>query len=232
MFTAPLFRLNLDCCFFRTFTDSSILAVSKPMRMKSTLLVSAGILALSLFTGCIPGGSAKEAPAEKIVVGTVKGTVYTNAYFGMKVHSPEGWKIQDQAPLKGINPFQVDLFQAFEYPLDSGYIDNGNIYITAERRNHNPMMDDGGDYLQVLKEGLEMLAVETDRISEITPTTVGGKDFYKLSTYGIDRDNDVETVQEFYATPIKDYWLMITLTYCDEGQKEALKTTLEGVQFK
>lgn len=200
--------------------------------MKSTLLVSAGILALSLFTGCIPGGSSKEAPVEKIVAGRVQGTVYTNSYFDITVHSPEGWEIQDQTPLKKVNPFQVDLFQAFEYPLDSGYIDNGNIYIIAERRNHNPMMDDGGDYLQELKDGLEMLAVETDRFSAISKTTVGGKEFYKLETYSIDVDNDVETYQEFYATPIKDYWLMIALTYCDEGQKEALKTTLEGIEFK
>ncbi|MES2556740.1 MAG: hypothetical protein V4604_11350 [Bacteroidota bacterium] len=200
--------------------------------MKSTLLVSTGVLTLSLFTGCIPGGSAKEAPAEKIVAGMVQGRVYSNSYFDIKVHSPEGWEIQDQAPVKGTNPFQVDLFQAFEYPLDSGYIDNGNIYITAERRNHNPMMDDGGDYLLELKEGLEMLALETDEISEITTTTIDGKKFHRLSTYGIDSDNDVETVQEFYATPIKDYWLMITLTYCDKGQKASLKETLEGIEFK
>jgi hypothetical protein len=200
--------------------------------MKSTLLVSAGILVFSIFAGCIPGGSSKEAPREKIVLGTVKGTVYSNAYFGITVPSPEGWEIQDQAPLKKVNPFMVDLFQAFEYPLDSGYIDNGNIYLSAERRNHNPMMNDGGDYLQELKEGLEMLAVETDEISEITTTTVGGKKFHYLTTYGIDTDNDVETVQEFYATPIKDYWLLIALTYCDEGQKARLKETLEGIEFK
>ena len=200
--------------------------------MKTTLLFSAAILVLSFFAGCLPGGSPREASKEKIVAGTVKGTVYNNAYFGITVPSPEGWFIQDQGPLKGVNPFQVDLFQAFEYPLDSGYIDNGNIYITAERRNHNPMMDDGGDYLLELKEGLEMLAVETDEISEITTTTVGGKTFHRLSTYGIDSDNDVETVQEFYATPIKDYWLMITLTYCDNGQKEKLKAALDGIAFK
>jgi hypothetical protein len=200
--------------------------------MKSTLLVSSGILALVLFTGCISGGSTKEGLAEKIVAGRVQGIVYTNSYFDITVHSPEGWYIQDQAPLKKVNPFQVDLFQAFEYPLDSGYIDNGNIYLTAERRNHNPMMDDGGDYLQELKDGLEMLAVETDEISEITTTTVGGKKFHYLTTYGIDSDNDVETVQEFYATPIKDYWLMIVLTYCDEGQKARLKEALQGIEFE
>jgi hypothetical protein len=200
--------------------------------MKSTLLVSAGILVFSLFTSCIPGGSRKEAPAEKIVAGRVQGTVYTNAYFGITVHSPEGWEIQDQAPLKKTNPFQVDLFQAFEYPLDSGYIDNGNIYLTAERRNHNPLMNDGGDYLQELKDGLEMLAVETDRFSAISTTNVGGKEFYKFETYSIDTDNDVETFQEFYATPIKDYWLLIALTYCDEGQKAQLKETLEGIKLK
>ncbi len=200
--------------------------------MRSTLLVSTCIVAISLFTGCVPGSLSDNEPKEKLVLGTVKGPVYSNSYFGITMPSPEGWEIVDQEPLKTARPFDADLFQAFEYPVDSGYIDNAGIYLMAERRNHDPFMDDGGDYLQELKDGLEMLSSDGDRFSVISKTTLGGKEFHKLETYSIDTENDVETFQEFYATPIKGYWLLISLTYSYDNQKEKLKEMLDGIKFK
>lgn len=141
----------------------------------------------------------------KPIQGKLKGRTYTNDYFGITVETPSNWYVMNFKPPRKEKPYQLDLFQAMIYPPDSAYIDNGNIYISGELKNHNPLMNTGADYLTELRDGLEMIAMEGDEFGEIKPVNVGGKKMYMLETYSNDPDRELETHQRYYATVMKDY---------------------------
>lgn len=178
------------------------------------------------------GGASK--PEEKKVQPAHASTTeqrYTNAYFGISIEAPSRWFIKNLPSPKGEKPYQIALFQTMQYPLDSGKSSNANLYITAERSNHNPLLNDSGDYLTQLRDGLEMIASEGDEIGEIKPTSLGGKKVFLLETCSRNTQGNPETFQEFYATSVKDYWVLITLTYYTDAQKATLKKCLAGITF-
>lgn len=199
--------------------------------MKLYFLPITGIVLVSLLLFSCGGSSPLPEKKEKLEQGTMNGRVYTNKYFGITVEAPANWYVMSFKPPKKERPYQIDLFQAMEYPPDSAYIDNGNIYIAGEVKNHNPLINDGADYLAELRDGLEMIALEGDQIGEIKPAKVGGKDVYMLETYSNDPDRELETHQKYYATLIKDYWILITLTYYDDEQKASLEKCLAGIKL-
>lgn len=200
--------------------------------MKTPLLSLAVIYVafLSLDSCGVPASTPtkKDVPIQ----GETKGRIYTNDYFGITVEGPSNWFLKSFKAPKRKKPFQIDLFQTMQYPPDSNYMDNGNLYIAAELKNHNPLMEDGEDYLMELRDGLEMIALEGDQIGEIKADKVNGKAMYCLETYSLDTNNDLETHQKYYATLIKDYWILITLTYYDDDQKTSLEKCLSGIKFR
>ena len=83
-----------------------------------------------------------------------------------------------------------------------------------------------------MKEGLEFFTDLTDSTSEVVETKIDGIPFHMLTLKMVDEENDVTTNQVFYATPIKDYWLVISKTYCYEKQQAMIEKMFQSIRFK
>lgn len=200
--------------------------------MKTSLLSLTAVYLAFLSLNSCSGPTTAPQKKDVSIYGETNGRIYTNDYFGITVEAPSNWFQLTFKQSKSKKPYQVDLFHTLQYPPDSNYIDNGNLYIAAELKNHNPLMNNGADYLAELRDGLEMVALEGDEFGEIKPAKVGGKTVYVLETHSVDTDRELETHQRFYATLIKDYWILITLTYYDDDQKASLERCLSGLKFR
>lgn len=196
--------------------------------MKKILLLSSLLATILLFTGCF--GGIKPRSKEILQQGTVNGSTYSNPYFSFEMQIDTSWIQKEIERTKYKRPFDADLLRISKYEEDSNYIDDGYLYIYAEKTN--PFTNDPKKYLMDLKEGVEFFTDLTDSTSEVVETKIDGIPFHMLSLKMVDEENEVTTHQVFYATPIKDYWLVISKTYCYEEQQAVIEKMFQSIRFK
>jgi hypothetical protein len=196
--------------------------------MKKILLLSSILATILFFSGCF--GGLKPRSKEILDQGKVSGTTYTNPYFSFEMQIDTSWFQKEIEKTKFKRPFEADLLRVSNYVEDSNYIDDAYLYIYAEKTN--PFSNDPKKYLLDLKEGLDFFLDESDSTTEVIETKIDGIPFHMLSLKMEDPDNELTTYQEFYATPIKDYWLIISKTYCYEKQKAVIEKMFQSIRFK
>ncbi|MBI4522479.1 MAG: hypothetical protein HY695_01560 [Deltaproteobacteria bacterium] len=214
-------------------------------RLKSRFSVClAVVFALTAAAAC----GRKE---DKIDLGTIKGSVYKNSYFGFSVRLPDTWQIQDnetrqmlmtqgrritagsdkeiQESLDASALQTVNLLTAFQYPLGSAVGYNPAFLVVAERINNDARFSRGRDYLLASRSMLEKSLLKPSFGNNLLSEVLGGVSFdimeVKLKT-------DRLTVQQrHYATIKKGYVLVVSISYTTERELQLLKGVLQSVKF-
>lgn len=218
--------------------------------MRTTLLPSLlGLLCLPLMLGL--SGCQKKV-RDEIDYGTVKDSVYENAYFGMRLPIPKEWSIQDQemqdrmmetgqqviagndkvmkAQLKASEKQSVSLLAAFQHPIGTPVPFNPSVIISAERVRTLPGIQRGKDYLFHARKMLESGQIKFEFAKELSFETLGEHPFDVLQLSIPAGDTKVH--QKYCVTVMKGYALILIASYTTPEEEELVMSVLRGVSFK
>ncbi len=199
--------------------------------------------------GKIDGGARA---SDEIDFGTIENSTYTNNYFGLSVKLPPEWSVQDQksqkklvelgtkmissedknlnAAIKALEQKTINLFSVFQHPMGAPVNSNPNIICIAERVRETPGIKNGKDYLFHVRKTLESSQMKFAFPEDITTEELGGRDFYVL--YSEMPIAGMIVRQKYYATVMKGYALIFTVSFTNEEEQTAIDNVLSTVAFK
>ena len=204
------------------------------------------VIGVCLFlTGC------DTKPVNEIGYGTIAKGIYTNEYFNMSIKVPDDWAVQSQAArqdlmekgadllsgeddnlksiLKESQKQSIAMFAFFKHEQGAPVPFNPSIMSVAERMSHMPGVKRGSDYHFHAKKLLESGQVKYEFPHEIYTKDVSGMSFDVMPTQ-ITITN-MTVYQDYYATRINDYVLIIILSYSSNSEVEELDKILNSLQF-
>lgn len=196
--------------------------------MKKIQLLSSFLALFLLLTGCF--GNIKPRSKDSLNQGKIEGTTYSNPYFSFEMQIDTSWVQKEIERSKYKRPFDADLVRISNFVEDSNFIDDAFLYIYAEKLS--PFSTDPKEYLNDLKTGLEFFTAESDSTSEVVETKIDGIPFHMLTLKSEDVENEITNYTEIYATPIKDYWLVIMKNHCYEKQQVVVEKMFQSIRFK
>lgn len=215
------------------------------MNQAKSILVFIAVVA-TLTAGC------EKKAADEIDFGSVRNSVYSNAYFGLSITLPPSWSIQDQearqrlmdmggkmvagddknlkAAVKAAEMTTVNLLSVFKHPMGAPVPCNPNIMCIAEQVRHMPGISKGTDYLYHARRALEASQMQASVLEEESTESIGGHDFNVMH---IELSLGNLTVhQKYYAAIMKGYALVFIVSYTTDDDQSALKDILKTVTFK
>lgn len=206
----------------------------------SRTCLAAICLGILLLVGC-----AKQ-PSAEVDSGTFEGTLYRNPYFGMTLAIPSDWNILDtkamqhvgdtgirlsggndknmQAALGEAKSRLVYLLLATEHPTGSSVASNPSIMCIAEHVSRFRGTKTGRDYLFHARRFLEAGQMEYSFPKELCSELIGGMEFHVMATELAWLGATVK--QEFHATILKDYALVIVISFVTEEERNVLREAL------
>lgn len=212
--------------------------------MKNFIICLTGLFLL-LSPAC-----SKKAP-EKIDIGTVENSIYSNKYFGFALDLSKDWQIQEnqtiqmmrergkkllsgddknmQAALDLGDLSTVNLLLATRHPMGADIAFNPNIAIVAEKIDPMSGVLSGKDYLASVVEILNMSDIQVSFDGNFRSTNFGGVDFGNMGVVMTYQEKSIS--QEYFATIIKSYALCIIISYTSEEQRQALYDLLQTLKF-
>lgn len=214
-------------------------------RIKSTLIIML-LVALTFSTGC------NLTRKNKLCMGVMEGTTYTNEYFGFTFTIPEKWTLLSEEEKESImNDFitalpsdskdlkkqlekskakTLHLVSAYKYPIEINFTFNPNLGCSAEKLSlkNRFIIKSGEDYLTLFKSSIEKLKLPFT-FTDISSEELGGKDFdVMVASIEI---QDIKICQKFYSTIINGYALTFAVSYMTEKQLNDLNNILETIKF-
>ncbi len=215
------------------------------MKALKNITVFILILAIVLAVGCAPS-------ADKVTIGKLDGTVYTNDYFNLKLELPAEWHVateEEKAMLTNAGADivggdndnlkkQLDLSKektlnlvfAFQHTLDYTEGFNPNFMCIAENLGLAGFaVKNGEDYLNATRSLIEQSQLPYS-FEEIGTETIGGKEFYVMPT-SIDVGGLIIS-QKYYSAVQKGYALNFITSYSSEEELATVSNILGTVKFK
>ena len=209
---------------------------------KFPALAAAFIIAL---TAC---SSKKE---EAVSFGQYSEGAYTNSFFNIRVPLPETWYVMDdesrialmkqgskivsgdnknlKALLDASDMQSMNLLTAYQHPPGTAVESNPSIIIIAEKIDHMPGIKRGSDYHFHTKKLMEQSALSVNFPAEIYETTLSGVSFDVLD---IDYNSPQSgNYQKQYCTTLKNYALLVIITYQDDEGQSRLEDILAGMEL-
>lgn len=186
---------------------------------------------------------------EKVDLGKIEGSTYTNRYFRMKISIPQGWQVRDEEAQKQISErgkeilangneqvrksVEVSEFNTLhllaisKYPRGSTVPSNPNFVCVAERIN--PVLSETsteylGEVKRLLQGGQQPYEFEGDIYSQF----IDGQRFFVFSA----RNTRNGVRQNYYSTRMKDYNLSFIISYKTDEDLKALQEILDSVKFE
>jgi hypothetical protein len=221
--------------------------------MKSfSVVVILAAFALFSFSGCGESRAQQKQAAQAVMeVGKIENNTYSNSYFGMSIHIPEGWYIapnetMEQLQKTGVKAVtgdnkalqtaieaapSVNLFGTFEKPPGSPVDFNPSVLSVAEKVTAMPGIKKGADYLFHAKKLLLDSTANYKAKDETRTVQVGGRSFDVLELE-LQATPKVKVKQEYYATIDKGYAISIILSYVTDEQKSKVEAVLNTLKFQ
>jgi hypothetical protein len=186
--------------------------------------------------------------------GKTENGVYTNNYFGMEVTVPPGWAIQSKKQVDSLFNKEyktleeknkefvsrmkenadktATLLVVFKYRPDSAIIGyNPYLFITAEKINPSSGVNNGIDYLNVIRNQVEKAKIGYHVTSEYSVRNIGNKNFDVLRfTRAVGEQMDVQRL--YHVRIEKEYALNIMISYASSKQEEELLEVLRQINFR
>jgi len=201
--------------------------------------------AFFILTGC-----EQEHPKE-IGYGSIENSSYRNDYFNMSINVPDNWVVQGEAAqkalmdsgtdliagedktLKGVlkesQKQTVNLFSFFKYEQGAPVEFNPSIIAVAERVSNFPGIKRGSDYHFHSKKLLQSGQMKYEFSREIYTKDISGVSFDTMPMQI--SINGITVYQEYNATKINDYMLVIILTYSSESELNELTSYLSTLSL-
>lgn len=184
--------------------------------------------------------------------GKVENNVYVNEFFGMSFPLTDGWEPLEKAFVDSIRTEGLKQLSesnnSLDKEIDASQIKtanlisllkeddnilqfyNANIAIMAENLKLALSVKDGKDYLESAKDVMLSTGIDLKVMSEITPFEIGGHKFYTMEV--LNKYQDMEVHQDFYADIINGFGLAIVCNWSDNEQREATRKAIAGITFK
>lgn len=197
-------------------------------------------LFLSVQVGC------SQTATEEIGYGSISETVYQNEYFGFEIQVPEDWSVQSLAQqkelmqvgadllagddealkqvMKASEAQTVSLFTFMKYEAGAPVEFNPSLIGLGERVALMPGIKRGKDYFFHARKLLEQGQIPYEFPQEIFSQSVAGIDFdvmpAEVTMAGL------TIYQHYFATRIKDYMLVLIISYSTDEEYQALQSQL------
>ena len=205
-------------------------------------------LVIVLFTALSACNNKKE---EAINFGQYDGGVYTNSFFNIRVPLPEAWYVMDEESRKALmqqgakvvsgsnknlkavldasDLSSMNLLTAYAHPPGTTVEANPSIIVIAEKIGHMPGINRGSDYHFQTKKMMEQSALSVSYPTEVYATALGGLPFDVMEVgYILPQGTNF---QKQYCTTMKDYALLVIITYRNEEDKTRLEDILSNIEF-
>ncbi len=215
------------------------------MRRINHRIIVATVVVLLAAAACM-----KSQP--KLDFGTIEGSVYRNAYFGLELNIPATWNIQDSEQKKAMMEQggklmagsdktlqavydasalnSVVLLSAFKHPVGAAVDSNPNVTMIAEKITHAPGIKRGSDYLFHARKAMESGQVSMSVRKDVYEKKAGDALFAVMD---VDLKVGKKTVKQmYYATVLKGYALSIIITYTSPGELKELDAVLSTLKLK
>src|SRR5215471_10290945 len=206
-------------------------------------------LAFTIIFGMFVCSSAyPQRGTQGLDAGTVQGSTYTNKYFGMQVHIPEGWQVQDNeatraliergrdlavgddknldAMIRASEQRSLTLLTVFKYAPGSPVDFDPSFMCLVERIDGLPGIKKGSDYLFHVRKGLAASKLAPTFEKEIYETPLAGVEFGVLETKLV--VGKLEIRQKYYTTILKGYALSYIMSYSSNDEMRVQDETLHS----
>ncbi|HEX8131653.1 MAG TPA: hypothetical protein VF527_21330 [Pyrinomonadaceae bacterium] len=223
------------------------------------------LIAVALFF-CLPVAAQKgkrapqKRPAGGVVVGEVirepdagqvVGSTYTNAFFGLQLTIPEGWRVADEAATRQIDQQGADLIagdsEEKRAQLKAAASKTSNLLtmgkvISVGGATESAVLIFGAEavpvwliktpqeYIGQARRLLQTSAMPVKVEEGTRSETIGGVEFSVLDVSSEQPGGIVR--QHYYATLRKGYALFIISTFASNQGTEAIGEVLKSVKFK
>jgi len=184
--------------------------------------------------------------------GTVRGSTYTNNYFGMQVRIPDGWQAQDNeatkaliergrdlaagddktldAAIRASEQRSLTLLTVFKYAQGSPVDFNPSFMCVVERTQDLPGIKKGSDYLFHVRKGLSASKIAPVFEKEIYDTSLNGVDFGVLETKLVIGKSEIR--QKYYTTILKGYAVSFIISYNTNEELRVENDALQSMKLQ
>lgn len=213
--------------------------------MKAWKLPVIAIAVIITLSAC--GGKKEEA----INFGQYSQGVYTNTYFNIRVPLPQEWYVMDdesriklmkqgskivsgdnknlKALMSAADMQSMNMLTAYAHPPGTAVETNPSIIIIAEKIGHMPGIKRGSDYHFHTKKLMEQSALSVTFPAEIYEASIGGVAFDVLDIdYNLPQGSNF---QRQYCTTMKNYALLVIITFQNDEGQSRLEDILAGIEF-
>jgi hypothetical protein len=215
--------------------------------MKKHLAVTIILVIFVLCSSAYPQGGVPGLDA-----GTVRDSTYTNKYFGMQVHIPDSWQVQDNeatraliergrdlavgddknldAMIRASEQRSLTLLSVFKFAPGAPVDFNPSFFCVVERIDGLPGIKKGSDYLFHVRKGLAASKIAPTFEKEIYDTTLAGGEFGVLETkLAVGK---LEIRQKYYATILKGYALSFIVSYSSNEELRVQNEMLHSIKLQ
>lgn len=195
-------------------------------------------------------GCSKQSE-KAIDFGKFEGGTYSNTFFNLNVSIPDSWHVMDdesrialmqrgtkivagdnknlKATLNAANLKSLNLMTTSENPPGTPVSSNPSFILIAENIKHAPGIKRGSDYHYHTKKMMGESALEVSFPRDIYEETIDGRTFDVIEIM-INMGN-IKNYQKQYATIIKQYALLIIITYQDDEGLNKLEQILQTMKM-
>jgi len=195
-------------------------------------------------------GCSKQSE-KAIDFGKFAGGTYSNTFFNLNVSIPDSWHVMDdesrialmqrgknivagdnknlKATLNAANLKSLNLMTTSENPPGAPVSSNPSFILIAENIKHAPGIKRGSDYHYHTKKMMGESALEVSFPRDIYEETIDGRTFDVFEIM-LNMGN-IKNYQKQYATIIKQYALLIVITYQDYEGLNKLEQILQTIKM-
>jgi hypothetical protein len=182
--------------------------------------------------------------------GKIENGTYSNTYFDFTMPIPETWEVQNEEQLKASRERgeqyiasknerlasqlkDIDyaaLLSVFKYRKDTitGTFNPSFMFVT-ENISRAPGINSPIKYFEQSQRMMRQSGVGYNIKPGFDRMNLGGKEFVRMQTTLT--VNGIEVNQAYYCTLIKDFALVLIISYVDEEQHEELREAVNKVRF-
>jgi hypothetical protein len=188
---------------------------------------------------------------EAVNFGQYEDGVYTNSYFGIRVPLPDTWFVMDdesrqalmqqgskivsgdnkniKAVMDAADLKSMNLLAAYAHPPGSAVETNPSIIVVAEKIGHLPGIKRGSDYHYHTKKLMAQSPLSVSYPNEVYEKSIGGVPFDVMEIkYDVPQGANY---QKQYCTTMKNYALLVIITYQDDDGLMRLDDILATIEF-